>query len=86
MPPPLTFSTAIQLLVFNEAFPKRKTGKQKTRVLPFKQLLSKFFIRTQLYDEGAFLRMSELQSTAPMANESDWAVSLASAMLNIPFH
>lgn len=54
LPPPLTFSTAIQLLVLNEAFPKRKTGKQKTRVLPFKQLLSKFFIRAQLYGEGAF--------------------------------
>lgn len=67
-------------------FKKEKQQTLETRVLPFKQLLSKFFIRTQLHDEGEFFRMSVLQSTVSKANESDWVASLAKALFNMPFH
>lgn len=38
--------------MLNEAFQKGKLANNKTRVLPFKQLLSKFSIRIQLHYEG----------------------------------
>ena len=47
-------NSAVQLLVLNEAFPKGKLATHQTRVLPFEQLLSKFFLRTSLSGEGGF--------------------------------
>ena len=45
-------NSAVQLLVLNEAVQKGKLANNQTGVLPFKQLLSRFFIRISLGCKG----------------------------------
>ena len=45
-------NSAVQLLVLNESVRKGKLANNQTGVLPFKQLLSRFFIRISLGCKG----------------------------------
>ncbi|XDA70211.1 hypothetical protein R6Z07F_000587 [Ovis aries] len=63
-------NSAVQLLVLNESVRKGKLANNQTGVLPFKQLLSRFFIRISLGCKG-FSRFLLYMGTAPMVENGN---------------
>lgn len=79
-------NSAVHLLVLNEAFQKGKLANNKTRVLPFKQLLSKFSIRIQLHYEGKVGISIFVIYNGCITQTSLRVAALTATAFNIPFH